>query len=84
MTAYQYATNDLAPKLSPLVPVGDDRCEASAMLNHMLSRSLVFTDELRAIASRHVEAAPASSQHVSTLTAALSRLILDWLEGWPA
>ncbi|GFG50795.1 hypothetical protein MAGR_22360 [Mycolicibacterium agri] len=74
----------LAPKWRPAVPVGDDRHEANAVLNEVLTRSLAFTDELRAIANRHVDAAPGSSDHVFELTAVMSRTILDWIERWPS
>lgn len=83
MTAQESAATVLALNLSPLT-VGGGRVEDGAMLDSVLSQSITFIDELRAIADRHGEAAPAKRQHVSALTAVLSRLILDWVEEWPA
>jgi hypothetical protein len=74
---------DLAPRWRPAAPMGDDRTEANTVLNQVLSRSLAITDELRAIANRHFDEAPASCAHVAELAAILSRSVLTWIEEWP-
>lgn len=74
----------LANRLRPAVPVSDDRDEASAVLNEVLWRTDALHYELRVISNRHLDQAPASCEHVSELTARLSRTILDWIEEWPS
>jgi len=73
----------LVDNLRPLVPTGDDRQAASAISNTVLQRSLVWNDELRAIAEKYSDAAPTSSEHVSELNAVISRDVLEWIEEWP-
>lgn len=84
MTTSDTTVIGLAPKWHPVVPADDDRDEASAVLNQVLGRTVALTDDLRAIANRHVDLAPASSTHVPELTAAISRTVLDWIEAWPS
>ena len=73
----------LAGNLRPRVPKGDDPDAASAVLNTVLERTGVLSDELRAIANAHVDAAPMSSAHVLELDAAIARAVLRWIELWP-
>lgn len=84
MTASETTRVRPAFESRPAAPVGDDRHQARAPMNQVLARSLIVTDELRAITSRHVDAAPASCEHVSELTAVTSRTMLDWIERWPS
>jgi hypothetical protein len=74
---------DLAVTLRPRVPKGDARDAATAVLNTVVERSLAWSDELRTIANEHLEAAPASSEHVLDLNATISRAVLEWVERWP-
>ena len=79
----EYSRLDLADNLRPRVPKGDDPEAASAVLNTVLERTGVLSDELRAIANAHVDAAPMSSAHVLDLDAAIARAVLRWIELWP-
>ena len=79
----EYSRLDLADNLRPRVPKGDDPEAASAVLNTVLERTGVLSDELRAIANAHVDAAPMSSAHVLDLDAAFARAFLRWIELWP-
>ncbi|MHA3019617.1 hypothetical protein ACXPWS_05025 [Mycobacterium sp. BMJ-28] len=74
------AINSTAPDW---VPAGDDSEVTSALLSQVLERQFAFTDELRVIANRHVDQAPASCLHVTELTAILARAVLDWIQDWP-
>jgi hypothetical protein len=74
---------DLAVTLRPRVPKGDDREAASAVLNAVVDRTLGLSDEFRAIANEHFDAAPTSSEHVLRLDAAIARAVLEWVEQWP-
>ncbi|SHT79806.1 Uncharacterised protein [Mycobacteroides abscessus subsp. abscessus] len=78
------STIDLAPSLQPAVPIGDAHDAASAALNDVLDCTGSLQEELRTIASRHFDSAPTSSEHVLSLTAALARTVLDWIERWPS
>jgi hypothetical protein len=73
----------LAPQWRPAVPAGDNRHETSAVINQVPVRSPAFTAELHAIASRHLDDAPASCGHISELIAILSQSILAWIEERP-
>jgi hypothetical protein len=73
----------LADEWRPLVPQGDHREAASAVLNTVLQSSLVWNDELHIIANEHFDTAPASSEHISNLNAAISRAVLEWIAQWP-
>lgn len=67
----------------PLVPKSDDVDAATAVLNAVLKRSLVWTGELHAIANEHFDVAPASSEHASALSAIIARTVGQWIEEWP-
>lgn len=82
--AAECSTLGLAPSLQPAVPVGDAPGSASAALNDALVCTGLLQDELHAIASRHFDTAPTSSEHVLSLTAALACTVLDWIERWPS
>jgi hypothetical protein len=74
---------DLVEALRPLVPNGDDRQAASAVMNTVVERTLALTDELRTVGSTYFETAPASSLHILELNAAMSHAVLEWIEQWP-
>lgn len=78
MSEYSYL--GLADNLRSRVPKGDDPEAAEALVNTVLERTQVWSDELRAIANAHVDAAPMSSAHVLDLDAALARAVLRWIE----
>jgi hypothetical protein len=78
-----YTEIGLADKWCPLVPNGDDREAATAVLNAVLERTGVWIDELRGIANEHFDAAPESSAHASAFSAAIARVFFDWVEEWP-
>ena len=80
----QYSTLAVTESLQPMVPVGDNLEAASDVLNNVLNQSAAFADDLRAIANQHVEAAPASAEHVRNLSGAVARAVLDWIEQWPS
>ena len=46
-------------------------------------RTLQLSDELKIVANAHFDAAPASSEHVLELDAAIARAVLDWIAQWP-
>jgi hypothetical protein len=77
------STINHAQDARPTVHLGDDRQHASAVLNQVLQRTLALQDELRAIANRHVDDAPASYEHVLDLTGVLASAVLDWIQRWP-
>lgn len=77
-------TSDRPDLLYPLVPKGDSLDAASAVLDDVLDRISSLQDDLLAVATQHVDAAPASSVHVLDLTAAIARTVLGWIERWPA
>jgi hypothetical protein len=74
----------LAKRPRPRVPLGDDRNDASAVLNQVLERTTALCRDLQAIANRHADEAAASSEHVLVLTGAIAGTVLDWIEGWPS
>lgn len=83
MTHPQTAVFDLAPKYRP-TPASDHVHEANAVLNQVLQSTLALVGALHAIANRHFDGAPASSEHVLQLTTALAHTVLDWIERWPS
>jgi hypothetical protein len=66
------------------VPDSDERTEANAVLNQVLTRTTAFNDELLCIANRHADQAPRSSQHLVALADVIARAVLDWITEWPA
>nr|WP_090344910.1 hypothetical protein [Mycolicibacterium malmesburyense]CRL76786.1 hypothetical protein CPGR_04090 [Mycolicibacterium malmesburyense] len=84
MTTSRTSIIDRTEQIRPAVPGGDDRHEASAVLNQVLARTEALHNELQAIVNRHGDNAPASSQHVLDLTSAIAGTVLDWIERWPS
>jgi hypothetical protein len=74
---------DLAAELRPRVPKGDCATAASDVLSTVVMRTLQLSNELKIVANAHFDAAPASSEHVLELDAAIARAVLDWVAQWP-
>jgi hypothetical protein len=73
----------LAADLRASVP-SDDRQAAGAILHGVVECTLTLNEELRDLANAHFDTAPASSLHVLRLNRAIARVVLDWIERWPA
>lgn len=74
----------LAESLRPRAPVPDDPDAASRVLGEILEASSALHTQLHAVANRHLDAAPTSATHVTALSGALARTVLDWIEQWPS
>jgi hypothetical protein len=79
-----FSAIQFADRLRPRVPRGDDLDAASAVANDVLACTGELQDDLQLIANRHIGTAPMSSVHVLDLSAAVARVVIDWITEWPA